>query len=96
MSNLYGSMRGARGETTRCGVDHITAHLRSWDLGVRVDVYYDKKTKETTCYVTATKGSNGGGIKQIATFSSFDTAVDTSDISGSLSRVLSPARRRDK
>lgn len=72
MSRLYGSMQGAKGATTRCGHNEITAHLRSWDLGVRVEVYHDKDTNKTHCMVYATRGSNGGGSKLIAEFDDYD------------------------
>lgn len=40
MSKFYGSLKGSRGEVTRCGTlgSGITAHVRGWDAGIRVHV----------------------------------------------------------
>jgi len=37
MSNFYGSMKGSRGEVTRQGHGNITAHIRSWNVGIQVN-----------------------------------------------------------
>lgn len=40
MAQFYGSMKGNRGQTTRMGskASGMTAHIRGWDIGVRVDL----------------------------------------------------------
>lgn len=40
MARFYGSMKGARGEATRCGTatSGIHAHIRGWHVGARVEV----------------------------------------------------------
>ena len=40
MSHFYGSMQGSRGEVTRQGGKNggISAHVRGWDFGVRVEM----------------------------------------------------------
>lgn len=65
MSHFYGSMQGGRGRATRCGTKSsgMTAHIRGWDIGVRVEI-----THENVCghmcdmiRVYKTDGSNGHG-----------------------------------
>jgi len=55
-------MQGSRGETTRCGTKNsgITGHLRGWNLGAMVNVWYDEKSGEDRVEVFITNGSYGG------------------------------------
>lgn len=67
MSRLYGSVRGGRGEATRTGHSHITAHVRGWNVGVKV---YGKAEGEVDTFeVVATSGSNGSDQFTIGTLS---------------------------
>lgn len=70
MAHFYGSMQGARGEATRCGTkaSGISAHIRGWNVGVRVSCYVDGNGRDVI-EVRRTAGSNGGGMEEcIATF----------------------------
>lgn len=60
MSRFYGNMKGARGETTRCGnaISGIHGHLRGWDIGVKVEVR-ENAYGEDIVEVWLTGGSNG-------------------------------------
>jgi len=60
MSRFYGSMKGSRGETTRCGDrgHGITAHVRGWDLGCVATMRVDANGEDIVD-VYLTGGSNG-------------------------------------
>lgn len=60
MARFYGSMSGNRGEATRMGTTDsgMTAHVRGWSLGVRVDAR--DSTEADSFDVHVTSGSNGG------------------------------------
>ena len=61
MAHFYGQLQGSRGEATRCGNKNegIRGHIRGWDVGVRVEGYYDDELGDFfNVYVTS--GSNGG------------------------------------
>jgi hypothetical protein len=60
MSHFYGSMKGSRGEATRCGTKSsgISVHLRGWTSGVRVYGYHDERTGRDVFKVYQTSGSN--------------------------------------
>lgn len=75
MSRFYGSMKGARGETTRCGnsISGITAHVRGWDIGAEAYVRC-LTTGEDIVSVYVTGGSNGSCAKLfLGTFIRTDT-----------------------
>lgn len=59
MSRFYGNMKGARGETTRCGTacSGIRAHVRGWDLGVRARAFVGPDGQDMV-EVYLTGGSN--------------------------------------
>lgn len=58
MSKLYASLRADNWqEVTRRGHGRITAHLRGWNFGVRVELEVDKDGK-VTARVEQTGGSN--------------------------------------
>ena len=61
MSHFYGDLQGNRGSTTRCGTKEggLTAHVRGWDVGVRVECRYDEKLGRDVISVYQTSGSNG-------------------------------------
>ena len=58
MSHFYGSMKGSRGEVTRCGdtKSGISAHLRGWNVGVRVVCFHEDGVDMIQVYRTC--GSN--------------------------------------
>lgn len=58
MSRFYGSMRGGRGEATRCGTpaSGLTGHIRGWNVGGRVDC--SDRDGSGVVEVYATTGSN--------------------------------------
>lgn len=60
MSHFYGEMKGNRGESTRCGSKDsgIRAHIRGWNVGIRVLCYYDEELGKDVCKVWETSGSN--------------------------------------
>jgi hypothetical protein len=50
----------------------MTGHIRGWDVGVEVDVYWNKDTGEDECHVLLTSGSNGGNRRHLGTFTAAD------------------------
>lgn len=63
MSRLYGSLRGsARTDATRRGsaASGVTAHVRGWDAGVKVDASVDPASDAEVFAVSLTGGSNDG------------------------------------
>jgi hypothetical protein len=83
MSKFYGSMIGARGEVTRTGTasSGISAHVRGWDSGVRVDMLESVDGSERAC-VEITSGSNGGPSSH-----TFIESVELDDIRAGRSRL---------
>lgn len=70
MAQFYGSMQGWRGCVTRSGskVSGLTAHVRGWNIGCRVELSHKDGKDVVTVY--RTHGSNGGGADvEIAEFS---------------------------
>lgn len=69
MSHFYGTMRGSRGATTRCG--HKTSGIRataaSWKGAVRVEVYYDQATGEDKYEVRLIPWHGAGRNEVLAT-----------------------------
>lgn len=70
MAQFYASIKGSRGEATRMGskASGITAHVRGWDVGVKVRVFVDERTGLDCVLVTRTSGSNGSDREVIAEF----------------------------
>ena len=64
MAHFYGSMKGARGETTRTGTKNsgINAHVRGWDVGVSVSLEQAKDHEGALAAIGFTSGSNGSGM----------------------------------
>lgn len=58
MSHFYGSMRGSRKEVTRTGLKNegMEAHIRGWNLGVRVFITH--KNGKDLVHIYRTGGSN--------------------------------------
>ena len=63
MAHFYGSMKGSRGETTRMGTTNsgMTAHVRGWNLGVRVYLTHNGMTGKDEVSVYRTSGSGQRG-----------------------------------
>ena len=61
MARFYGSMQGNRGETTRMGTPNsgLSAHIRGWDVGVKVFLSVDEDTGKDYVQVYRTGGSKG-------------------------------------
>ncbi len=60
MARFYGSMQGNRGEATRMGTPNsgLSAHIRGWDIGVRVELSVDEATGKDRVTLHQTSGSN--------------------------------------
>lgn len=58
MSALYASVQGERGTATKCGRKFLSAHIRGWDLGIRIEARHDENGRDTFA-VFQTSGSNG-------------------------------------
>lgn len=58
MARFYGSMKGSRGQTTRMGspASGMTAHIRGWHVGVRVEIVDNEGKDQIIVYRTG--GSN--------------------------------------
>jgi hypothetical protein len=61
MSHFYASIKGSRGEATRCGTkaSGIRGHVRGWKIGAEVSCHVDG-LGEDICHVYVTQGSLGG------------------------------------
>lgn len=68
MSHFYGSMIGSRGEVTRCGTPNsgIQAHLRGWNLGVKVSV--QREEGKDVVHLSLTNGSRNATPIHLASF----------------------------
>ena len=66
MAHFYASMQGSRGEATRVGTKSsgLTAHIRGWDIGARVELSHRDGRDYVRIYRTG--GSNGGSDQLIA------------------------------
>jgi hypothetical protein len=62
MSALYGSIEtdAAKTNVTRRGHKAMSAHIRGWEVGVRIEARHDKE-KGDTFAIFLTHGSNGAG-----------------------------------
>lgn len=79
MAHFYGSMNGGRGETTRTGhkTTGMSAHLRGWNIGTRVQVVHRNGADVVEVY--ATTGSNAGHRDALLLFIHEDGRVEKSD-----------------
>jgi len=59
MSHFYGSMKGSRKEKTCCGHKStgMTAHIRGWNSGVKIDAYRSKNDLRDMFTIRVTGGS---------------------------------------
>ncbi len=61
MSRFYGEMHNERSAITKCGhKDGLTAHIRGWNAGIRVECYVDQEGNDQFM-VWSTGGSNQPG-----------------------------------
>jgi hypothetical protein len=46
MAQFYAEIQGNRGQASRMGTKAtgIWGHIRGWNIGAKVELYYDKKT----------------------------------------------------
>jgi len=75
MAHFYASMQGSRGEATRVGTKSsgLTAHVRGWDIGARVELSHEDGRDVVRVYRTG--GSNNGGRSELV--AEFDNAEVT-------------------
>lgn len=62
MAQFYAQIQGNRGAVTRMGTkgSGIEGHLRGWNVGARVVIWYDKGQDKDIVQVYKTAGSNYG------------------------------------
>ena len=61
MAQYYASIQGNHGEATRMGTKKtgMEAHIRGWNIGVRVYCRWNEETNKDEITVYRTGGSNG-------------------------------------
>lgn len=99
MSRFYASIQGSRGEATRQGHSHITAHPRGWSAGVRVEGYTLGEAGDRDAFdVRVSRGSNGHGTEvpafQLVELGAGWLRISCSDVFGGSVFYLSPAGER--
>ncbi len=57
MARFYASVKGDGKQSTKMGQRRISAHIRSWDHGIKVKYYMDEKDN-AYCDIHITGGSN--------------------------------------
>lgn len=65
MSHFYGTLKGNRGEATRCGTkgSGIDTYAASWRGTIHVRVFYNEKTGKDMCIVAKTTWRGAGEHK---------------------------------
>lgn len=68
MAHFIGEIQGNRGEASRTGSKKsgISAHIRGWNIGVRVNIRHDEESGKDFYTIYETGGSNGGSDTLIA------------------------------
>lgn len=66
MSHFYANIQGSRGEATRQGTKNsgMFGHVRGWDIGGRVEMFYNINLDRDEVRIYVTTGSNGGGREE--------------------------------
>lgn len=66
MSHFYATIQGSRGEATRTGTKNsgMFAHIRGWNIGVRVELDYDEEEGDVV-KIFLTGGSNSPSGEQL-------------------------------
>jgi hypothetical protein len=61
MAHFIGEVQGNRGNASRTGSKKsgMQAHIRGWNLGVKVVCRHNSKTGKDEIHITQTGGSNG-------------------------------------
>jgi hypothetical protein len=67
MSHFYGTLKGTRGEATRCGSKDsgIVAHAASWEGAVCARVFHDEETGKDWAYVGLTSWHGRGSEREL-------------------------------
>ncbi len=67
MAQFYAEIQGNRGMATRMGTKEsgMFAHIRGWDVGVKVFLDWDEEEQRDIVTVYQTGGSNQPGTKAI-------------------------------
>lgn len=74
MSHFYGTLKGARGEATRCGSDALVTHAAGWRGAVRVELTRDG---DRDCYrVSLVPWQGSGGAPRVLAAGVLDTQAD--------------------
>ena len=75
MAHFYASMQGSRGGVTRVGTKSsgLTAHVRGWDIGARVELSHEDDRDVVRVYRTG--GSNGGRSELVAEFDNAEASA---------------------
>ena len=62
MAHFYGSVKGNRGEVSRCGSKNsgYTSHAASWEGAVVVNLFFNEEAQEDWAEVCLTKHKNKG------------------------------------
>ena len=63
MAQFYATIQGNRGERTCMGTKNsgLYGHIRGWNIGARVDVFYNEELDRDEVRILVSTGSNGGG-----------------------------------
>lgn len=95
MARFYGSMKGNRGEVTRCGSlnSGITAHVRGWNVGIQAEVHKDfgGDFHKDICEVFITTGSGGDGTRKHVLTVNADGSINYEEL-GILADVVKEER----
>lgn len=64
MSHFYGTLKGSRGDTTRCGTRNsgLVAIAASWSGCVRTQLYVDEAGRD--CYRVSMEPWGGNGVSR--------------------------------
>ena len=67
MSHFYGTLKGQRGQATRCGSKSsgITTQTASWAGAVEVSAWHDTRTETDMVEVRLIPWRNGAGTKRL-------------------------------
>lgn len=70
MSRFYGNITNNRSTVTKCGhKDGLTAHIRGWNLGIRVDSYINEQGQDSFRIYKTFGSNNPSNVDLIADIS---------------------------
>lgn len=74
MSHFYADIQGNRGQATRQGTKNsgIEGHIRGWNVGAKVECYYDDELDMDFVRIYLTSGSNNQHKRLIGVYSKDD------------------------